>query len=161
MLTPEERKEHKRLLNKKHFARWYSIKKNRDKQNKNSLKWHSTPKGKQWKKEHPYVKKLPPLEIRFWRKVLIKSPSLCWEWKGLKFPTGYGHLGNKCAHRLSYEINIGKIPFRMCVCHTCDNPSCVNPNHLWLETVKDNMRDRDKKGRDRYSKQKMLTIKTQ
>lgn len=78
----------------------------------------------------------------------------CWTWKGYKRPGGYGeaYFGKKpdrervLAHRLAYEVMIGP-PGKALVCHKCDNPSCVNPAHLFLGTIQDNMDDRNTKGR--------------
>ncbi len=77
----------------------------------------------------------------------------CWDWlgsKNIKMPYGRFRVGKKgiLAHRFSYTINVGKIPEGLCVLHKCDNPSCVNPEHLFLGTYLDNVRDCIKKGRD-------------
>lgn len=90
-----------------------------------------------------------PLGERFWSNV-TKTKN-CWIWKGYTHPTGYGAIHNGSsmigAHRLSYIINKGKIPNGLCVLHHCDNPGCVNPNHLWLGTRGDNNTDRKNKNR--------------
>lgn len=90
-------------------------------------------------------------EQRFWNKVDIRGESDCWEWKGFKLPSGYGRKmyqsEEKYAHRVAYIITFGEIPQGFCVCHKCDNPSCCNPNHLFLGTAADNARDRSEKGR--------------
>jgi hypothetical protein len=80
----------------------------------------------------------------------------CWNWTRCKHPKGYGQIGTSKdgvhitlkAHRFFYEHYKGSVPAHLCVCHVCDNPSCVNPDHLWLGTNKDNSQDMVKKGRN-------------
>jgi hypothetical protein len=91
---------------------------------------------------------------RFWENVEIPpNENDCWIWTGLKSKKGYGSIsliGKKMmrAHRLSWELyNKREIPYWLLACHVCDNPSCVNPNHIFIGTHKDNARDSMKKGR--------------
>lgn len=78
----------------------------------------------------------------------IDNSKDCWIWKGVKNKGGYGRIGTKeLATRRSYKYFIGEIPKGKQVCHTCDNRICVNPNHLFLGSIGDNMRDRTSKGR--------------
>lgn len=85
----------------------------------------------------------------FWSKV-YKTDS-CWIWTGAKEGGRYGSLKvngkNTKAHRYSWEIHNGKIPEGNVVMHSCDNPKCVNPDHLSVGTTKDNVTDRVQKGR--------------
>ena len=97
----------------------------------------------------------PKILIRFNEKWEPVTESGCWIWTGARNPRGYGKMciGPRAsvkyidAHRLSYMLHIGEIPDGHVVMHTCDNPSCVNPAHLKLGTQKDNLADRDAKGR--------------
>lgn len=87
---------------------------------------------------------------RFWAKV-NKTNGGCWLWISTVDRCGYGKLSvnykTKLAHRISWEIHHGPIPAGRCVLHNCDNPGCVNPRHLFLGSVADNMRDMSVKGR--------------
>ena len=90
------------------------------------------------------------LEERFWRKVDFRYSDGCWTWNASTIgypPFEYGHFNGSTAHRYSYQLHHGDIPEGMFVCHTCDNPLCINPKHLFLGTAKDNSQDRINKGR--------------
>lgn len=97
---------------------------------------------------------IQPPEERFWKHV--EKSDDCWNWTA-SLSNGYGQFskGNKqitLSHRFSYEIHIGKIPDGMFICHKCDNPRCVRPDHLFLGTSSDNMKDMASKGRGVFQK---------
>jgi len=80
----------------------------------------------------------------------------CWDWIAARYQNGYGYVRiphtrkNTMAHRMAWMLTYGEIPDGMYVCHHCDNPSCVNPEHLFLGTQKDNMRDMNNKKRSNH-----------
>ncbi len=80
---------------------------------------------------------------------LLETP--CWIWAGRRNIDGYGiiHVGNGkgATHRVSWELHNGPIPDNLCILHKCDNPPCINPDHLWIGTHRDNIEDCIAKGR--------------
>lgn len=87
---------------------------------------------------------------RFWRKV--NKQESCWLWTGTSLSKGYGLVRNECgknqgSHRFSWRIHFGEIPDGLSVLHKCDNPLCVNPDHLFLGTQQENLRDMVNKNR--------------
>lgn len=81
------------------------------------------------------------------------APSGCLEWVGAKTRDGYGHAfcrrgSTRLAHRIAYELVNGPVPPDMLVCHRCNNPACVNVDHLYVGTQQDNMADREAAGRN-------------
>ena len=86
---------------------------------------------------------------RFWSKVNMDGE--CWLWEGCRIGPGYGQfrLEGKMigAHRMAYILEVGEIPEGHYVCHSCDNPSCVNPAHLFVGEPQANADDMKAKGR--------------
>jgi hypothetical protein len=94
-------------------------------------------------------------ERRFWGRVdKSAGPDACWPWTGSRRGGGYGRVTvngrSTSASRVAYELTHGTIPDGKHVCHTCDNPPCCNPAHLWVGTPADNTRDMLSKGRGRW-----------
>lgn len=100
--------------------------------------------------------------VRFLKKINL-SENGCWLWNASTHKDGYGWFGPggrgrvMLAHRWSYQYFSGEIPEGMYVLHTCDEPSCVNPQHLFLGTQADNVRDCAGKGRRNQVRYHKLT----
>ena len=90
------------------------------------------------------------LAAAFWARV-VKHDAGCWIWTGARNPAGYGGFNvrrqQRLAHRVAWTMERGAVPDGLCVLHRCDNPPCVNPDHLFLGTQLDNVADMIDKGR--------------
>ena len=104
-------------------------------------------------KQQRFVQEFKIAADRFWSYVdMSGAPDGCWSWKGCRDSDGYGrfHIGTSrnatmLAHRVAFGISTGECP--EAVCHSCDNPTCCNPAHLFGGTRADNNRDMLRKGR--------------
>jgi hypothetical protein len=107
-----------------------------------------------WRPGDPILPLLGPnSETNFRKAIAVGEPGECWLWTNATDPGGYGmfKLGGNvrvAAHRLAYALDRGE-PGKSHVCHRCDNPTCVNPDHLFLGTAKANAQDKVQKGRAR------------
>lgn len=112
-----------------------------------------SPVGKTERKEDDRGWERPDIAYlgRFWSFVDVKGDDDCWNWIIGKDHDGYGKFTFRCkrvqAHRMAAFIFYGPYPKELKVCHTCDNPACCNPLHLFIGTHQDNMDDKVRKGR--------------
>ncbi len=94
--------------------------------------------------------KTADLPVSFWQRV-ERPAAGCWTWTGACNRAGYGMVRvdrrTELAHRISYELSVGPVAAGLEVCHRCDNPPCVNPDHLFMGTRQDNESDKKLKGR--------------
>ncbi len=99
--------------------------------------------------EHLFLQpKCIPVKDRLLNNTIIpENKNLCWVWNGSKDKDGYGYIDGlrefkeRRAHRISYILHKGEFDRTLVICHSCDNPSCINPSHLWVGTTKDNNQD--------------------
>lgn len=101
---------------------------------------------------HRNLFNLSPQRIEKFHSLVQRGPvDSCWPWSGGKTYNGYGRLNafntSVRAHRVAYFLEYGVDPKEYAVCHTCDNPPCCNPKHLFLGTIADNVGDMIRKGR--------------
>ncbi len=114
-----------------------------------------SPFNKDFKK---LIKRDRPIIDRFIEKISFGS-SGCWYWIACINKHGYGTFAKKLAHRISWEIHKGSIDPGLCVLHKCDVPSCVNPDHLFLGTHRENMEDMAIKNRGKNRIKGELNLK--
>lgn len=104
---------------------------------------------------------VPPKE-KFWQHV--EKTETCWNWKNATAGITYGRIYDAhtrrsiLAHRFSWELHYGPVPRGLLVLHKCDNPTCVNPEHLFLGTQSENMSDKVDKGRGRWKVLDLATV---
>lgn len=100
----------------------------------------------------------PEYTSRFWS--LVDKQAECWIWLGSRDSKGYGRVWyqgrRQRAHRVSYILIRGEITRGLLACHSCDNKLCVNPEHIFLGTQKDNMQDWTRKGKNRLVNDRAL-----
>jgi hypothetical protein len=139
---------------------------------KRAKKWAEENPGKRFEarrryedKDHPPVpcevcskmfkrnsrSKVCSLKCRLLNNIKKNEETECWEWQGNLGKNGYGkvrwNMNNLTTHRAAYEVFNREIPKNLCVCHTCDNRKCINPEHLWIGSSRENTKDKVKKGR--------------
>jgi len=106
-----------------------------------------------------------PLVDRFWTKVDKSGPKGCWIWTGYCNKGGYGTfressgMNNTIASRVAWKLVHDFIPEGLDVCHHCDNPACVNPEHLFIGTASDNLKDSVRKGKLNHQGEKNSNAK--
>lgn len=106
-----------------------------------------------------------PLSERLWARIARGAPDACWEWTGQRNGNGYGivtilHSTRLRAHRVAWELANNRSAEGYEVCHSCDNPPCCNPAHLFLGTHQDNVADMVKKGRQQRGERNGSAILT-
>ena len=103
------------------------------------------------------------LRDRFWDRVDVRSDDECWEWQGARDKAGYGWttVDGKTmqTHRRALELVNGSIPRGKLALHHCDNPPCVNPNHLYAGSSRANARDRDKRNRNGRARLNRVSVR--